>query len=166
MRRHVSITEKDLAVRQPGACDGFARARGFVRRTALAVLCLCFAGCTGTPQQHLVGRWYNDEVSVRFRPDGTLVYNSVSTGLVTGRYYFDGEVRDLSAGTAVPNLTLDLVVEGRISRRQHELQFLGDERMRLQPANEIARGLPSDGIPNVIVLRKAAADDTALAGAR
>jgi hypothetical protein len=128
-----------------------------------AVTMLASSSCTATPQQHLHGRWYNDVASIRFRPDGTLILNSRETGLATGRYYFDGETRSQSAGTPVSNLTMDLMLEGRLVRWEHEVQFLGDERLRLQPISRPARGRPSDGIASVLVLRKAADDGDALA---
>jgi hypothetical protein len=114
----------------------------------------------------LQGRWYNDALSIRFRPDGTLIMNSVETGLISGRYYFDGELRSAASGSPVSNLTMDLVIDDRVVRWQHEAQFLGDERMRLQPTTQILRGRPSDGVANVIVLRKAAEEGDALAAAR
>jgi hypothetical protein len=119
------------------------------------------AGCTATPQEHLHGRWFNDATSIRFRSDGSVIYNSTSTGLTTGRYYFDGELRPESAATPVNNLTLDLMTNGRTERWSLEVQFLGGERMRLQPVTTVHRGRPSDGVAAVMILSKAADDETA-----
>ena len=116
------------------------------------------SGCSATPEQQLLGRWYNDATSIRFRSDGSVIYNSATTGLTSGRYFFDGSLRTESTGMPIPNLTLDLVQDGRIQRRQLEVRFLGDQRLRLQPIQTVARGRPSDGIATVIVLRRAADD--------
>ena len=42
-------------------------------------------GCSTTPQDKLHGRWYNSKMSIRFRTDGTVIFNSMD-GLATGRY--------------------------------------------------------------------------------
>jgi hypothetical protein len=60
---------------------------------------------------------------------------------------------------------MDLVLDGRIVRWQHEVQFLGDERLRLQPTTPAIRGLPSDGIASVVVLKRAPDGDSALTAA-
>lgn len=139
----------------------------------LAVLCgvlfvfvVLPAGCTLRPREHLQGRWYNATTSIRFREDGSVIYNSVSTGLTTGRYHFDGQLRPESANRPVNNLTLDLVVNGRTERWPLEVQFLGDERLRLRPLRTRRRGGRS-GAGDVIILTKAPRDGTAsLAAAR
>ncbi len=124
-------------------------------RFALLGLLACISGCAATPQEQLLGRWYNEATSIRFRPDGSVIYNSASTGLTTGRFYFDGELRTEATGVPVSNLTLDLVRGDRIQRWDLEVQFLGNERIRLQPVRSASLGRPSDGIARVLVLRKA-----------
>lgn len=126
------------------------------RVLVLLGLIVLACGCTATPQEQLQGRWYNDATSIRFRSDGSVIYNSATTGLTSGRYFFDGHLRTEATGTPVPNLTLDLVRDGQIERRQLEVRFLGDQRLRLQSVETVARGRPSDGIATLMVLRRAA----------
>lgn len=164
MRRHLSLARAGSP--QGVVCGSWQHAPARIaprHAAALLLMLVGLAGCTTSPQQQLQGRWYNDAVSIRFRPDGTLIYNSSETGLVTGRYYFDGERKSVASGTPVSNLTLDLILTDRIVRQAHELQFLGNERLRLQPATPPARGRPSDGIASVVVLRKAKDSGDALA---
>lgn len=123
-------------------------------------------GCGATPRGHLHGRWFNEATSIRFRPDGSVVFNSTATGLTTGRFFFDGDLKPESAATPVNNLTLDLVVDGRLQRWPLEVQFLGNQRMRLQSVALARRGRPSDGIPGMLILRKAADESDAVASAR
>ena len=111
-------------------------------------------GCSTTPQDKLHGRWYNSEMSIRFRTDGTVIFNSMA-GLATGRYFFDGAVRPDASAETLTNLTMDLERNGEVFRVNYELQFLGSKRLRMQPAQSLERGLPSDTITPVVVLKRA-----------
>lgn len=129
-------------------------------RTLLSsVLCgLLFAlsGCSTTPQAKLHGRWFNSEMSIRFRTDGTVVFNS-TRGLASGRYFFNGELRPEASEAPVPNLTLDLVRGGEVFRVTYELQFLGSDRLRIQTIDDSDQGLPSDRILPIVILKRAEA---------
>ena len=132
------------------------------RRHLLAVLCcglLCSAtGCATTPQAKLHGRWFNSEMSIRFRTDGTVIFNSIA-GLATGRYFFNGEARPDASSESVSNLTMDLQRNGDVFRVNYELQFLGHDRLRIQPVESLDRGLPSDAITPVVVLKRFEEED-------
>ena len=131
------------------------------RRVGLALLALLGCGtlssCSTTPVSRLHGRWFNSDVSVRFRTDGTVIYNS-REGLATGRYFFDGEVRPASSEQPVPNLTMDLQRNGRVFRVHFEVQFLGDNRLRIKPA--VTEGeLSEEDIRPVVILTRAENED-------
>jgi hypothetical protein len=106
----------------------------------------------------LQGRWYNEALSMRFRPDGSLIYNSTDTGLTTGRYYFSGELRPAAYDAPVANLTLDLVRGNNVVRSQLEVQFVGSERMRLQTVSEPGGGRSAENGPGILVLKRAPHD--------
>lgn len=135
---------------------------------ALAILCCCWlSSCSATPQEHLQGRWYNETLSLRFRPDGSLIYNSTATGLTTGRYFFNGEMRPEADDQPVANLTLDLVRDNKVVRSQLEVQFLGSERLRVRSAAETDRRRMAENGPGIVVLKRATDDDgTGLAESR
>ena len=117
----------------------------------LAVTC---CSCMETPQERLIGRWYNSQNSIRFKDDGTLVWNARSRQAY-GRYWYTGDSRAVSTNQIQPNLTLQLVTSSSEVTTQYELQYLGGDKMRLQPvnrSNEVAR--------DVFVLTKAGPDDT------
>ncbi len=125
----------------------------------LAVLsCSLLSSCLTTPQEKLHGRWFNSDMSIRFRTDGTVIFNSTQ-GLATGRYFFNGEVRPESSEQPLPNLTMDLERNGEVLRVNYELQFLGSERLRIQPVESLERGLPSDSIMPVVILKRAGNED-------
>ena len=119
-----------------------------------AMTCGLLASCSVTPQESLHGRWYNEAMSIRFRVDGTVIFNSRSTGLQVGRYFFDGEVRPVAGAEPIANLTLDLVDNDSVVRREFEIQLLGKERLRLTPVLTTSQGRPSDGLRRVVVLKK------------
>lgn len=144
-------------VARPMTMTSLRSIAAFTRVLALGLITFA-CGCSATPQEQLQGRWFNDATSIRFRSDGSVIYNSASTGLTSGRYFFDGKLRTEATGTPVPNLTIDLVRGGRIERWQLEVRFLGDQRLRLQPVQAAAQGRPSDGIATMMVLRRAADD--------
>jgi hypothetical protein len=135
---------------------------------ALAVLCCCWlSSCSATPTEHLQDRWYNEALSLRFRPDGSLIYNSTDTGLTTGRYHFSGEMPPDACDEPVANLTLDLVRGNRVVRSQFEVQFLGTERIRIRPVAGPGRVPLRQAGSGIVVLKRAADDRGAgLAAAR
>jgi hypothetical protein len=122
------------------------------------VLCIVQCSCSATPREQLQGRWYNEALSMRFRPDGSLIYNSTETGLTTGRYYFSGEMRPEAYDEPVANLTVDLVRGNKVVRSQLEAQFVGSERLRLQPVSE--QRSPANDV-GLVVLKRAESDGNA-----
>lgn len=124
----------------------------------LAVVCGGMSSCSATPQEQLQGRWYNEALSLRFRPDGSVIYNATDTGLTTGRYFFNGELRPTAADEPVANLTLDLVRGNRVVRSQLEVQFVGSERLRLRTVSESGRGRSAENGPGILVLKRAPQD--------
>ena len=128
---------------------------------ALAILCCVWlSSCSASPHEHLQGRWYNEALSLRFRPDGSLIYNSTTTGLITGRYFFNGEMRPEADDQPVANLTLDLIRGNKVVRSQLEVQFLGSERLRVRPVAEPGTGRLAENDPGVLVLKRAADDES------
>lgn len=140
---------------QSGCCTAHQ-----VYRVGVAVLAIVSCGllssCTTTPQSKLHGRWFNSELSIRFRTDGTVIFNS-ERGLATGRYFFNGEVRPEANEEPVTNLTMDLQRNGEVFRVNYELQFLGSNRLRITPANP---NEPSGSdLPSVVILKRAENED-------
>lgn len=132
----------------------------------VALGCACLSSCSATPQEQLQGRWYDETLSLRFRPDGGVVFNSSATGLTTGRYYFNGELKPASDDRPVANLTLDLVRGDQIVRSRMEAQFIGAERLRIRTLDTVRRGPGGDRIPDVVVLKRAPGNSDQLASAR
>jgi hypothetical protein len=54
---------------------------------------------------------------------------------------------------------MDLQRNGEVFRVYCELQFLGNERLRIQPVESLERGLPSDSIVPVVILKRAEGED-------
>jgi hypothetical protein len=99
--------------------------------------CLCLTGC-GFGSSGLTGRWFNKDVSVRFLENGTVLYNSRSTGVVEGQYQYDSR-QPLPTGTQpVKNLTLWLPQPGRVLVLDFELRLLGNERLQLKQISKFA----------------------------
>ena len=146
----------------------FLRGNTHFPRLALAAAlgCACLASCSATPQEQLEGRWYDETLSLRFRPDGGVIFNSRATGLTTGRYYFNGELKPAADDQPVANLTLDLVRGDRIVRSQMEAQFVGGERLRIRTLDTRRSGPGGSQIPEVVVLKRAPASSDQLASAR
>lgn len=123
-----------------------------------SLCCACLSSCSATPQEQLEGRWFDETLSLRFRPDGVLIFNSRATGLTTGRYYFNGQLQTTSEDRPVANLTLDLVHGDRILRSRMEVQFIGSERLRIRSLDTLRPGLGGGRIPDLVVLKRAAGD--------
>jgi hypothetical protein len=131
-----------------------------------ALCCACLSSCSVTPQEQLEGRWFDETLSLRFRPDGGLIFNSRATGLTTGRYYFNGKLQPTSEDRPVANLTLDLVHGDRIVRSRMEVQFIGSERLRIRSLDTLRPGPGGGRIPDLVVLKRAAGDADPLAAVR
>lgn len=130
-----------------------------LHRIILCTLPLLLCACGQTPQQALLGRWFNAANSIRFNPDGTVLWNARS-GLATGQYFFTGEERQANSGRPVGNLDLRLRAGDRDIEQRYEVQIMSNDRMRLMPVRADGSGQSE----RVIVLKRAAPDDTALFG--
>ncbi len=117
----------------------------------LAVTC---CSCMETPQERLIGRWFNSQNSIRFKDDGTLVWNA-RRRQAYGKYWYTGEARPSTTNQAQPNLTIQLVTSDGDNVVQYEMEYLGGDRMRLQPVNR-----ENETIRGLFVLKKAGPDDT------
>lgn len=120
----------------------------------LSLVALTCCSCMETPHEQLLGRWFNSQNSIRFKDDGTLVWNA-RTRRAYGKYWFTGEPRNPTINQPQPNLTLQLVTADGDAVSQYELEFLGSDKLRLQPVQPNARVTR-----NLFVLTKAGPDDT------
>lgn len=116
-----------------------------------AVLMLSLTGCQQTPQQKLIGRWYNDEMSLRFRADGRVLLFSRS-GRAEGRYVF-AETQSNSAQSVSENLVMDVIRDGKARRMVFDADFLGTDRLRLSDLTPKSRRT-FDPAPEFAVLRR------------
>lgn len=96
----------------------------------MLVLLVSSSSCMQGPREKLVGRWYTSDTSIRFRSDGTVVYNS-PRGLAVGRYFFDETPRDITSTAPHPNLILELVRKDQQLRLDFEVEILSQDRIRL-----------------------------------
>lgn len=117
------------------------------------LMLLSLAGCQQTPQQKLIGRWYNDEMSIRFRPDGRVLLFS-RNGRVEGRYVF-AEAQSSNALIKSENLVLEVIGNGKPRRMTFDADFLGEDRLRLSDLSPQARR-SADPAPEFAILRRAA----------
>lgn len=85
-------------------------------------------GCQKTPQQQLIGRWSNGDMSIRFREDGRVAVFS-RAGRAEGRYVFYGP--NAASRAASENLIVDVERNGKIARMFLDADFLGTDRLRL-----------------------------------
>jgi len=124
------------------------------------------SSCTQSPQEKLLGRWYASNMSLRFREDGSVVYNS-PVGLAMGRYFFDPTPKPISSRGQYQNLLLDVVRHNEHVQIPFELEMLSQSRIRLveiQPVAENREGTLGRNRKFVILVRADEAHD-ALVGA-
>jgi hypothetical protein len=112
------------------------------------------AGCHRSPQELLIGRWYNGEMSLRFNQDGTALYNS-SRGKAPGRYQFEPSLVAAGAQSGTPNLIVEVVHPGGRERYQFEAVFLAHDRLRLHDLTPRPASRPSESVPQFALLRRA-----------
>ncbi len=98
-----------------------------------ALLIATVSGCNKTPQEAVIGRWYNGDMSLRFRPNGTVVWNSPQ-GLAQGRYVFVGSVPRWATENTTIRVRLDVLRKGQAIQPMFDLQLVGSDRMRVHPA--------------------------------
>lgn len=92
------------------------------------LLAVLTVGCQKTPQQQLVGRWSNGDMSIRFREDGRVAVFS-RAGRAEGRFVFYGP--NPASRAASENLIMDVQRNGKIARMFLDADFLGEDRLRL-----------------------------------
>lgn len=97
-----------------------------------AVMMLGVSGCSRTPQEALVGRWYNSEMSMRFQPNGAVVWNTPQ-GLAQGRYSFVGNVPRWATDNTSARVRLEVVRNNETVNSELDLQFVGADRLRIKP---------------------------------
>ncbi len=119
----------------------------------LSLLAITCCSCMQTPQEKLIGRWFNRDNSLRFNDDGTLVWNARS-GRAYGMYWYTGESRATTTNQLQPNMTMQLRTENGDTLSEYEVQFLGSEKLRIQRVNT-ERRTPT----RLMVLTKAGPDD-------
>ncbi len=105
----------------------------------LAVLCALLittvCGCSQTPQEAVLGRWYNGDMSLRFRPNGTVVWNT-RQGMAQGKYSFVGDVPRWASESTTVRIRLDVTRNGQAIQPTLDLQFVGSDRMRVIPSTQ------------------------------
>ncbi len=118
-------------------------------------------GCSKSPSEKLIGRWYSGEMTIRFREDSGVIWNS-PRGLALGRYEFSGKTRNIKREEEQPNLFIDVVRNDERQQFQFEISFLGEDRLRVQliPFNKEVTG--SDAARGMVLRR---ANDNTLGGA-
>jgi hypothetical protein len=129
---------------------------GTVRAFA-AVLCAALSSCSLTPQERLHGRWYNADMSVRFRPDGGVLFNS-RAGRAVGRYVYETSA-PAAADQRTTNLVLDVVRNGEPLRLEFDARLLSRDRLRLQASRRRSAGRARDGTAATVVLQRATGED-------
>ena len=96
----------------------------------VAALAVSLCSCVETSQEKLIGRWFNSTNSIRFTAEGGVRWNS-RRGIAQGNYLYDGSKRRTSSSVPVHNLSLDLIRNGQSLQPEFELQFVGNDRVRL-----------------------------------
>lgn len=97
-----------------------------------AVAMVGLAGCSRTPQEAIVGRWYNSEMSLRFQPNGGVIWNTPQ-GLAQGRYSFVGHVPRWATDNTSAKVRLELIRNNEPINAELDLQFVGGDRLRVKP---------------------------------
>lgn len=109
-------------------------------------------GCSQTREQQLVGRWYNENMSIRFQADGSVLMNS-RAGRATGRYEFHPQSDALAKDA---NLVLNVVRDGRQLQLKFHADLIARDRLRLSDLNErSSRSRPSQSIAEFTMLKRA-----------
>jgi hypothetical protein len=101
------------------------------RLFALSLLLIAtISGCNETTREAVLGRWFNGDMSLRLRKDGSVVWNT-RQGLAQGRYKFIGDVPRWATENTTVRLQLDVVRNGQPLQPMLDLQFIGGERVRV-----------------------------------
>lgn len=134
------------------------------RLACAAALLLSLSACGLTPEQKLLGRWYNGTMSIRFREDGGVVLNT-PTGLGIGRYVFHPGVPTATSGALEPNVTVDLVRNNARTQIDFHVEFLNGDRLRLTNLSaEVPIRNRRAGVPREFaVLKRATGNESEIA---
>ncbi|HWL08787.1 MAG TPA: hypothetical protein VNQ76_10295 [Planctomicrobium sp.] len=118
-----------------------------------ALLLFVSSSCMMTPEEKIIGRWYSGGMSIRFRKDKSVLYNTAA-GRAVGYYYFDPVVKNLAREQTVPNLVLDVVRNNQRVRVNFELEIMANDRIRLTylPGPDAP---PSNRSPRASILKRA-----------
>ncbi|TWT51581.1 hypothetical protein KOR42_34690 [Thalassoglobus neptunius] len=129
----------------------------WMSRSVFAVtLALTLCGCAKSSEELLIGRWYSGEMTIRFRPDRSVAWNS-SAGMAIGRYQFLGENRQAQNSAGSPNLVLDVIRKGESGRYQFQATLLGKNRLQLKTVDRNSDSL--NGISRTAMVLRRASDD-------
>lgn len=140
--------------------------KNIARRSShgLAIVCLLListvSGCSKTPQEAVVGRWYNGDMSLRFRPNGTVVWNT-EQGMAQGRYTLVGNVPRWATESATVSVRLDVVRNGQALQPILDLQFVGADRLRVNPTASPQTQTRRPGRMQTVLRRAASETETA-----
>jgi hypothetical protein len=137
-----------------------------ITSTFLVVFGMCLValmqqGCSKSPSEKLIGRWYSGDMTIRFREDSGVIWNS-PRGLALGKYEFSGKTRNVRYEKEDPNLFIDVVRNDERQQFQFEISFLGPDRLRIQLI-PIGKEVTGSDAARGMVLRRA--NDNALGGA-
>lgn len=88
------------------------------------------SGCAKSPSDLLIGRWFSDEMTIRFREDNSVIWNS-RRGLAKGRYEFSGKTRGIQNEELKPNLFMDIIVNDEREQMRFEVTFIGQDRLKV-----------------------------------
>lgn len=119
----------------------------------LGLLCVSVSGCG--KEAGLMGRWYNKDLSIRFRSNGTVLYNSRSTGLVEGQYQYEPTLAQYASTNSQKNLTIWLPQPANTLVLDFELRELGNDRIQLKPIRETQNSQSLSNTPVGMVLKRA-----------
>lgn len=111
-------------------------------------------GCAKSPDELLIGRWYSSDMTIRFRPDSGVIWNS-RAGLAVGRYEFSSGHLVSHNTQPTPNLLLDVIRKEERSKFQFEAKLLGADRLQLKFVPILSPGETADpAATQAIVLRR------------
>ncbi|MBT5018070.1 hypothetical protein OAF98_00330 [Planctomicrobium sp.] len=116
------------------------------------------SGCAKSPSDLLIGRWFADEMTIRFREDSAVIWNS-RRGLAKGRYEFSGKTRRIRTEKPEPNLFLDIIVNDEREQVRFEATFIGQDRLRI---DWVSTGNSRSRTSNGLVMKRA--NDSTLGG--
>ncbi len=128
--------------------------------TGVLFATLSQSGCAKSPSELLIGRWYSGQMTIRFREDNAVIWNSPQ-GLALGHFEFRGKAKRAKARELVPNLFVDVIRNDERQKFQFELHFMGQDRIRMELV-PYGNASSESSTPRGLVLRRA--NDNTLGG--